>query len=62
MSPKISVIVAIYNVEQYIEKCAISLFNQTLEDIEYIVVRITALRYSNLLSTDILIEQSQLKS
>ena len=38
MSPKISVIVAIYNVEQYIEKCAISLFNQTLEDIEYIFV------------------------
>lgn len=37
-TPKISVIVAIYNVEQYIEKCAISLFNQTLEDIEYIFV------------------------
>lgn len=38
LTPKVSVIVAIYNVEQYIEKCAISLFNQTLDDIEYIFV------------------------
>ena len=37
-TPKISVIVAIYNVEQYIERCAISLLNQTLEDIEYIFI------------------------
>ena len=34
----ISVIVPIYNVEPYIERCAISLFEQTLEDIEYIFV------------------------
>ena len=35
---KISVIVAIYGVEKYIEKCAISLFNQTFDDLEYIFV------------------------
>jgi len=36
--PQISVIVAIYGVEKYIEKCAISLFNQTFDDLEYIFV------------------------
>lgn len=35
---KISVIVPVYNVENYIEKCLYSLVNQTLEDIEIIVV------------------------
>ena len=35
---KISVIVPIYNKAAYIERCAISLFEQTLEDIEYIFV------------------------
>lgn len=35
---KVSVIVPIYNVEQYIERCARSLFEQTLDDIEYIFV------------------------
>ena len=35
---KVSVIVPIYNVEEYIEKCARSLFAQTLDDIEYIFV------------------------
>ena len=36
--PKVSVIVPIYNVEKYIERCARSLFEQTLGDIEYIFV------------------------
>lgn len=36
--PKVSVIVPIYGVESYIERCARSLFEQTLEDIEYIFV------------------------
>ena len=35
---KISVIVPVYNVEKYIDKCLDSLVNQTLEDIEIIVV------------------------
>ncbi len=35
---KISVIVPVYNVEEYIDKCLNSLVNQTLKDIEIIVV------------------------
>lgn len=35
--PKISVIVPVYNVEQYIEKCIESLLNQTYKDIEIIL-------------------------
>lgn len=34
----VSVIVPIYNVENYIERCAISLLEQTLDDIEFIFV------------------------
>lgn len=37
-NPKISVIVPVYNVQRYIEQCARSLFEQTLEDIEFIFV------------------------
>ena len=36
--PKVSVIVPVYNVEKYLEKCLDSLVNQTLEDIEFIIV------------------------
>lgn len=36
--PKLSVTIPIYNVEKYIERCARSLFEQTLEDIEFIFV------------------------
>ena len=35
---KVSVIVPVYNVENYIEKCLNSLVNQTLKDIEIIIV------------------------
>ncbi len=35
---KVSVIVPIYGVEKYIERCARSLFEQTLDDIEFIFV------------------------
>ena len=35
---KISVIVPVYNVEKYIDKCLDNLVNQTLKDIEIIVV------------------------
>ncbi len=35
---KLSVIVPVYNVEEYLEKCLDSLVNQTLKDIEIIVV------------------------
>ena len=37
-TPKISVIIPIYNVEKYIERCARSLMEQTLDDVEYIFV------------------------
>ena len=38
MNPSVSVIVPVYKVEEYIEKCARSLFGQTLKDVEYIFV------------------------
>ena len=36
--PKVSIIVPFFNVEKYIEKCIKSLINQTLKDIEIIIV------------------------
>ena len=36
--PKVSVIIPVYGVERYIERCARSLFEQTLDDIEYIFI------------------------
>ena len=36
--PNVSVIVPVYNVEKYIDRCLDSLINQTLEDIEIIIV------------------------
>lgn len=35
---KVTILVPIYNVEQYIERCARSLFEQTYNDIEYVFV------------------------
>ena len=37
-TPAVSVIVPVYNVSEYIEKCAISLFEQTLYDLEILFV------------------------
>jgi glycosyltransferase involved in cell wall biosynthesis len=37
-TPKISVIIPIYNVAPYMERCARSLFEQTLDDIEYLFI------------------------
>lgn len=36
--PKVSIIVPIYNVEKYLDRCMSSLLNQTLKDIEIIMV------------------------
>ena len=36
--PKVSVIIPVYNVEKYLEKCIESVINQTLKDIEIICV------------------------
>lgn len=38
MSPKVTIIIAVYNCEKYINTCACSLFEQTLDSIEYIFV------------------------
>lgn len=38
MNPKVSIIVPMYGVEQYVEKCIDSLLNQTLQEIEIILV------------------------
>ena len=35
---KVSVIVPIYNVSRFIKRCVESLFNQTLDDVEFIFV------------------------
>ena len=36
---KISALIPVYNVEKYVERCLISLFNNTIaEDIEFIIV------------------------
>lgn len=37
-SIKVSIIIPVYGVEKYIEKCARSLFEQTYSNIEYIFV------------------------
>ena len=36
--PKVSIIVPVYNVEKYLDRCMESLLNQTLNDIEIIMV------------------------
>ena len=36
--PKVSVVIAVYNVEKYIERCVRSLFEQTLDSMEYVFV------------------------
>lgn len=38
MCPKVTVVIPVYGVEKFIEKCARSLFEQTLDSIEYIFV------------------------
>lgn len=36
--PKVTVVIPVYGVEKYIERCARSLFEQSLDDIEYIFI------------------------
>ena len=38
MRPAVSIIVLVYGVEKYIERCARALFGQTMDDLEYIIV------------------------
>ena len=37
-NPKISIIIPVYNVEKYIDDCIISILNQTLKEIEIIII------------------------
>lgn len=54
--PKVSVIIPVYGVEKYIERCARSLFEQTLDDIEYIFVDDCSPDKSMEILNDVLIE------
>ena len=45
--PKISVIVPIYKVEKYLVQCIDSILNQTLKDIEVILVAVLSLTITN---------------
>ena len=36
--PKVSVIIPVYNTEKYLKRCLDSLVNQTLQDIEIVIV------------------------
>lgn len=38
MTPKVSILIPVYGVTQFIERCAVSLFEQTFVDIEYIFI------------------------
>ena len=38
MHPKVSIIIPIYKVEKFIERCVRSLMEQTLDEVEYIFV------------------------
>ena len=38
MEPLLSIIVPIYNVEQYVDKCIQSILNQTYQNLEIILV------------------------
>ena len=52
--PKISVIIAVYNVELYIERCLHTLFSQTFDDIEYIFVNDGSTDSSSTIITEVL--------
>ena len=45
-SPKVTVVVPIYNVEKYLRQCLDSIVNQTLKDIEIICSRTFPRRWS----------------
>ena len=36
--PKVTIIVPVHNVENYIEKCARSLFEQSLDELEFLFI------------------------
>lgn len=60
--PKVSVVIPVYGVELYIEKCARSLFEQTLDDIEFLFINDCTLDKSMDVLKDVLEEYPQRKS
>lgn len=38
MNPKVSILIPVYNVSKFIEKCAISVFEQTFDNLEFVFV------------------------
>lgn len=44
MSANVSVIIPVFGVVKYIEKCADSLFNQTIDDVESLLFKDSALQ------------------
>lgn len=59
--PKISVIVPVYNVEQYLPQCLDSIINQTFKDIEIICVNDGSTDSSGLLLTEYANKDSRIK-
>lgn len=58
---KISIIVPVYNVEQYLEKCIESILNQTLEDIEIILIDDGATDNSSQMCDDYALRDNRIK-
>lgn len=61
MIPKTSIIVPIYNVEKYFDKCVNSLINQTLKDIEIILVDDGSLDNSGKMADEYALKDKRIK-
>lgn len=59
--PKVSIIVPVYNVEKYLERCVSSLRNQTLKDIEIILVDDSSTDSSSRLCDEMAEKDSRIK-
>jgi glycosyltransferase involved in cell wall biosynthesis len=62
IQPKISVIVPVYNTEKYLSKCLDSLLNQTLNDLEVIVVNDGSTDNSQLIIEEYKTKENRIKS
>ncbi len=61
MTPKVSILVPVYNVAPYIERCAHSLFRQTFESLEFIFVNDASLDNSIDLLENVIVAYPQRK-
>jgi len=59
--PKISIIIPVYNVEKYLERCVYSVLTQTLKDIEVILVNDGSTDSSGVLCDDFAIKNNRIK-